>query len=516
MKNKKFFKILSILLILSMILTLTSCKNKKEKEVLKVGMDCAFAPFSWTQTNNTETNVKINGQRGMYTDGYDVQMALLIANDLGYELQIEMMDFDSLIFALDSNKIDVIMAGMSPTVERKEKINFSDAYYTSKHVILVKQNSVYAMAKTFEDLSGAKVIAQQSTVYDELALQLVEKNNQVTYINPLKSVPEVVNAINHGVADISILEEPAAIGITKNYPEYTYIVLTTPFEVSDEDKMVSIGLRKSDIELLVRINESLAKISEEQRSVLMQQAMAHSEDTSKIENPYLKIITEYSSLFIQGILTTLFLSFIGTTFALMIASIFAVLRTQSISPYDTKFIKVLKKIGIWSVKFYVTIIRGTPMIVQAAIFYFGFYRLGIEWSGLAAGLFTVIVNSTAYTTEIIRGGIESIDHGQLEAALSLGMSRRQAMFNIIIPQAFKNALPSIGNEFVVNIKETAVLSTITVVDLFAVADKAAGKTLYYFEALLIVALIYLTLTFVTSKLLSLLEKKLGVPMKKSH
>lgn len=228
---------------------------------------------------------------------------------------------------------------------------------------------------------------------------------------------------------------------------------------------------------------------------------------------YKTIITEYGTLFLQGIGITLLLAIAGTIIGLLLALIFGVIRVQTIQPYDSWFTKCIKKISVGFVKFYVTVFRGTPMIVQAIIFYYGFLQIGINWSALTAGIFTVSMNTTAYLTEVIRGGLQSVDRGQMEAARAMGMSQGKAMRLIIFPQALKNSMASIGNELIINIKDTAVLSTIGIIDLFSAAKKAIGKTLLYIQSFTLAAVIYLILTFACSKLLMLIERKIGAPVK---
>jgi putative lysine transport system permease protein len=225
------------------------------------------------------------------------------------------------------------------------------------------------------------------------------------------------------------------------------------------------------------------------------------------------IISEYWKLLLGGIGITLLLSVVGTIIGLLIAFVFSIIRVQTVNSFDSKFKKIIKIIGVGTIKTYVNIIRGTPMIVQAVLFYYGFAQLGVNWSPLVAGLFTVSVNTAAYLTEVLRGGIQSVDKGQLEAARAIGMSQGKAMFLVIIPQALKNSFASIGNELIVNIKDTAVLNILSVVDLFTVTKNAAGKTYFYLEAMLIAAAIYLFLTYFSSKLLMYFERKVGAPVK---
>lgn len=225
------------------------------------------------------------------------------------------------------------------------------------------------------------------------------------------------------------------------------------------------------------------------------------------------VLKEYGILFIDGVLITLYLAILGTIIGFFIALFLGTIRIQTISPTDSHFTKLIKRIGTLLVKTYVTVFRGTPMILQAFIFFYGFRAIGINWSPNLAGLFTVSLNTSAYLTEVIRGGIESIDKGQMEAARAMGMNQTKAMIYVIFPQALKNSMASIGNELIINIKDTAVLSTIGIIDLFSTIETVTGSTFLYLEAYSIGAIIYLILTLGSSKLLILLEKRIGAPTK---
>jgi|GEM_PF-6386159 len=222
------------------------------------------------------------------------------------------------------------------------------------------------------------------------------------------------------------------------------------------------------------------------------------------------ILLEYSGQYANGIGTTLYLSLIGTTVGLIIAIFFSYILIVPILDNNTSFIKGLKKFGKKIVRLYVTIIRGTPMMVQAMLIYWGTISF-IPWDYKVAGLVVVSINTTAYLTEVLRGGFESVDKGQREGALSLGLSEFQTMLYVTFPQALKNSMAAIGNEFVINIKDTAVLSVILVVDIFRIAELAAGRTFDYFTPFIIAALIYLFLTLVVGKILKTLEKRLDLP-----
>ncbi len=257
--------------------SLTSCKKAKfdeEKGVITVGLECNYAPFNWAETKASATNVSVTGTANMYAEGYDVMIARKIAEELGYKLKIKAIDWNGLVPALTSGDIDLIIAGMSPTAERKKVINFTDEYYRSNHVLLMKKSSSYASAKTFADLDNAKVIGQKSTSYDELAKQITEKNTTAKYQNPLNTIPEIIISLTSNAADITVLEEPVAMGIVAKYPEFTYLKLDSAFDIVEENLIVSIGVRKIDETLLSKVNAALANISKEQRDSFMQTAIA--------------------------------------------------------------------------------------------------------------------------------------------------------------------------------------------------------------------------------------------------
>ena len=170
-----------------------------------------------------------------------------------------------------------------------------------------------------------------------------------------------------------------------------------------------------------------------------------------------------------------------------------------------KFLKIL-------ISIYITIFRGTPMIVQAMVIFYGLPQLiGLNLDPLPAALLIVSINTGAYMAEMIRGGVDSVDPGQLEGAQAIGMSHFQAMISIIFPQAVRNVLPSIGNEFIINIKDTSVLNVIGVTELFFTSKSIAGSYAKYYEVFIITSVIYLFLTFTISLILKSIEKKIDGP-----
>lgn len=255
---------------------LTSCGSVKFNEKgdkIIIGLECDYAPFNWTEMEKSDTNYPIDNVKGAYAEGYDVQMAKMIADSLGYELVIKKIEWDGLIPALSSGAIDMIIAGMSPTEERKLKIDFSDAYYESTHVLLGLSTSSYLNAKKYADLSGAKIVGQKNTIYDDIANEICNKNTNCKYLTALESVPLIVTAIKSGVADLTVLEEPVAKGLVAADSTLSYFKLDETFTLSEEDKIVSIGLRKVDKNLRNKINEALSKISSSKRLEMMSEAV---------------------------------------------------------------------------------------------------------------------------------------------------------------------------------------------------------------------------------------------------
>lgn len=231
-----------------------------------------------------------------------------------------------------------------------------------------------------------------------------------------------------------------------------------------------------------------------------------------------KLLTEFGMTFLEGIATTLILAIVGTVVGLFIGIGIALVRNMKIKENESKVVIFFKKSAQWLCAIYVTIFRGTPMMVQAMIIFFGVSSFGLSWSSipsvgifngyLVCGLIVITINTGAYMTEIIRSGINGVGVDQYEGAFSLGMSYNQTMTRIILPQALKNSLPTILNEWIVNIKDSCVLNVIGLTELFATISIATGKNYFKIEGYIIVAVIYLILTLISTLVLKLVEKHL--------
>ncbi len=225
---------------------------------------------------------------------------------------------------------------------------------------------------------------------------------------------------------------------------------------------------------------------------------------------FVQIVTENWPMFLRGAGVTLLISIIGTILGSCIGLLIGTIRT--IPMPDKGFKRVLLNIINAILTAYVEFFRGTPMIVQAMVIYYGSaMALGIDMDRTAAAIFIVSINTGAYTAEIVRGGIISIDKGQFEAAHAIGMNHIKTMLNVVLPQVLRNILPAIGNEFVINIKDTSVLNVISVSELFFQAKSVAGNNFRYFETFTVACIMYLVMTLIVTRILRLIERKMEGP-----
>ena len=407
-----------------------------------------------------------------------------------------------------SGKVDAIIAGMSPTEERKEQIDFSDTYYSSDLVIVTKKDGKYIKAKSLNDLKDFKITGQLNTFH----YTVIDQIKDCDKLPAMESFPSMLSAVLAEKIDGYVAEKPQALSAEASNAELSYIEFEkgSGFETSAEDTSIAIGVKKNS-DLTEKINEALKKISPEERDKLMQEMVRLNVEKDQPQGFLSKvksIFNEYGSLFLKGALMTLFIASVSTIIGFLIGILVAVIRNMKLDKDKNKFTYYLHKVINFILACYVEIFRGTPMMVQSMLIYFGAkLYLGIDMAPISAALFIVSVNTGAYLSEVVRGGINSVDIGQMEACKALGMTHGQSMINVILPQAIKNILPSIGNEFVINIKDTSVLNVISVTELFFVSKSIAGSTYNIFETYAVTCIIYFVLTFSLTRLLLFIEKK---------
>jgi len=504
-------KKLCLSILASLALTLGLVSQVQADEYLRIGMEAAYAPFNWTQDDDSNGAVKIDGTN-QYANGYDVQIAKKIAKDLGKEPLIVKTKWEGLVPALTSGKIDMIIAGMSPTTERKQEIAFSSSYYTSEPVLLVKKDSAYANAKTLDDFKDAKITSQQGVYLYDLISQIPGAKKETA----MGDFAQMRQALEAGVIDAYVSERPEALTAEAANSKFKMVQLEKGFETGEEDTAIAIGLRKDD-ERISQINASIETISKDEQVALMDrmiteqpvEATTTEENSSSFFAQVAKILSENWQQLLRGAGITLLISIIGTVVGLIIGLGIGVFRTAPLS--ETKSVAFFQKVIGWLLNVYIEIFRGTPMIVQSMVIYYGTAQaFGINLDRTLAAIFIVSINTGAYMTEIVRGGILAVDKGQFEAATALGMTHNQTMRKIVLPQVVRNILPATGNEFVINIKDTSVLNVISVVELYFSGNTVATQTYQYFQTFTIIAVIYFVLTFTVTRILRYIEKRMDM------
>ena len=242
-------------------------KAGSKKETFKVGLEAGYAPFNWTQMDNSKGAVKIQ-DAAEYAGGYDVEIAKKIADSLGKELVIVKTEWDGLIPALTSGKIDAIIAGMSPTAERKEAIDFSDNYYTSDLIMVVKKGGKYDGAASIQDFNGAKITAQLNTFH----YTVIDQISGVVKQTAMDNFPTMRVALESGIIDGYVSERPEGVSAEAANSKFKMVEFKTGFETSPEDTAIAVGVKKGS-DLTKQINDVLSKISEEQRKEIMDNAI---------------------------------------------------------------------------------------------------------------------------------------------------------------------------------------------------------------------------------------------------
>ena len=272
---KRLKTIGTLALTLMLLLSVVGCSNtggsaspSTETATLRVGMECAYAPFNWTQIDDANGAAPIEG--GDYAGGYDVEIAKLIAAEMGRELVIVKTEWDGLIPAMLADKIDLIIAGMSPSDERREAIDFSDYYYTSDIVLVVRADSDFADALSISDFAGARVTGQLSTLHYDFIDQIEGVDKQPA----MDTFPAMVVALTSGRIDAYTSERPGAESAVAANPELTYLAFEgdAGFTFTSDEVSVSVGLKK-DSDLMDGVNSALAKIDDEQRQEFMSEAL---------------------------------------------------------------------------------------------------------------------------------------------------------------------------------------------------------------------------------------------------
>ncbi|MBU6575199.1 ABC transporter permease subunit [Staphylococcus aureus] len=445
----------------------------KERGELRVGLSADYAPMEFEHTVNGKTEYA----------GVDIDLAKKIAKDNNLKLKIVNMSFDSLLGALKTGKIDIIISGMTSTPERKKQVDFSDSYMMTKNIMLVKKDKVNEY-KDIKDFNNKKVGAQKGTEQEKIAQTEIENAS----ITSLSRLPDVILALKSGKVEGAVVEKPVAEAYLKQNPKLGI----SNVKFNEEEKDTVIAVPKDSPKLLSQINKTIKEVKDKG---LIDKYMTNAANAMNDDSGF---ISKYGSFFLKGIKITILISFIGVALGSILGAFVALMKLSKI------------KIISWIASIYIEILRGTPMLVQVFIVFFGITAaLGLDISALVCGTIALVINSSAYIAEIIRAGINAVDKGQMEAARSLGLNYRQTMKSVIMPQAIKNILPALGNEFVTLIKESSIVSTIGVGEIMFNAQVVQGISFDPFTPLIVAAALYFVLTFVLTRIMNMIEGRLN-------
>lgn len=445
----------------------------KERGELRVGLSADYAPMEFEHTVNGKTEYA----------GVDIDLAKKIAKDNNLKLKIVNMSFDSLLGALKTGKIDIIISGMTSTPERKKQVDFSDSYMMTKNIMLVKKDKVNDY-KDIKDFNNKKVGAQKGTEQEKIAQTEIENAS----ITSLSRLPDVILALKSGKVEGVVVEKPVAEAYLKQNPKLGI----SNVKFNEEEKDTVIAVPKDSPKLLSQINKTIKEVKDKG---LIDKYMTNAANAMNDDSGF---ISKYGSFFLKGIKITILISLIGVALGSILGAFVALMKLSKI------------KIISWIASIYIEILRGTPMLVQVFIVFFGITAaLGLDISALVCGTIALVINSSAYIAEIIRAGINAVDKGQMEAARSLGLNYRQTMKSVIMPQAIKNILPALGNEFVTLIKESSIVSTIGVGEIMFNAQVVQGISFDPFTPLLVAVALYFVLTFVLTRIMNMIEGRLN-------
>lgn len=439
---------------------------------LVIGLSADYPPYEFHATVNGKDQVV----------GADISMGEKIAEDLGVKLVVEELGFDALLGALNTGKIDLIISGMSPTPDRQKEVNFSDSYITINQRVVVRKadKDKYTDAKAFD---GLKVAAQKQSTQEELAQTELTGSEVVS----LPKVTDIVLNLQNKKVDGAVIEGPVAEAYVAQNPA----LALTDIDFENGQADMAIAMSKEAPALQTKVNETVKDI---QDNNLME---VYKEEAGKLMFNEESFLKKYGFNYVKGAGYTILLAFVGVLAGAVLGTVLALMKLSK-----TKVFK-------WLSIIYIEYVRGTPLLVQIFLVYFGSAALNLNINALTAGCLALALNSGAYVAEIIRAGINAVNKGQLEAARSLGMNQGEAMKFIILPQAIKNILPALANEFVTVIKESSVVSVIGVSELMFQAGVVQGASFKPFLPIVLVSVVYFILTFTLSRIIGVAERRMS-------
>ncbi|HZU94510.1 MAG TPA: amino acid ABC transporter substrate-binding protein/permease [Microbacterium sp.] len=435
-----------------------------------IGTDTTFAPFEFTNSDGELV-------------GIDMDLLRAIAKDQGFEVEIRQLGFDAAVQALQSNQVDAVMAGMSITDERKKTFDFSDPYFTSGIQLGVLDASDI---QSLDDLDGKTVAVKTGTQGQTFA-----EENQDKYgfkVTPYQDTTDMVDAVKAG----------QAVGYFEDFPVLAYgIQQGSGFRLVGEPELggeYGFAVNKGqNPELVEMFNEGLAnlKASGDYEKIVDTYL---SGEASEQPNDIISVAVKYWPALMNGLWLTILATLVALVAAFVLGIVFGFGRISGFFPFR------------WLATAYVYVFRGTPILVQAFFVFFAIPQLfpGLTFNPFVAGAITLSLNTGAYMTEIIRGGIQAVDPGQNEASRSLGLGHWKTMQKVVLPQAFRIMIPSFVNQGIITLKDTSLISVIGLAELTFQSRQIIASTYLSAQVLTIVAVIY----FVVITLLTLLANRL--------
>lgn len=419
--------------------------------------------------------------------GLDIDIAKFIAAQLGYKLEIAPMDFNGLVAALQTGRVDFVMSAMSVTEERKQNVDFSSIYYVARNTIVSRESDP---VDTVEELTGRIVGTQLGSTQDVFAETL-----QGVELKKLNRIPDLIQELNSRRVDAVIVEDAVAVEMAASNPDLKVSYLPAG---SVEDGY-AIAFPKGS-ELVASFNEVLEEMKASgQIEEITKKWFATEEETE--DKPFMNldfsILKGYIPYILRGIYVTLLFTLVSAAFGFILGTILSLFKISGIKPLE------------WFATAYTSVFRGTPLLLQLFLIYYATPQVfdydisPLMAAGLAFGL-----NSAAYLSETIRGGIMAVDKGQREAAEALGVPYCTMMFRIILPQAVRTILPALVNECVALLKESSLVSVIGVMDIMRRANVVQATEFRALEALLFAGLIYYVLVLILTSFARLLERRL--------
>lgn len=484
MKNKLKYLIL-ILVAFVFTLTLTSCENKSK---LYVATSPDYAPYEFIDSRKGDVDKYV---------GADISLAKYIAKKQNKVLELQIMGFEEILTSVSSGKTELAISGFTYSATRANNYEMSVSYYDDGDgdQVILTLNKDLDKFSTFEQLNKqeVKIAAQSGSVqYDYVAEQLPNAT-----IEQITNIADAFTRLDSGKVDaIAIASKAVTVKLEQSSK---YALCDFKFDVTGRTGLFAIA-KKGNTDLITSVNEIIFEVKEEK---LFEGWLAEANKiVSELENAadaifivkVWNMFTNNFAEFMKGLGITLLLSICGVVFAIILGILLCLMNLS-------KF-KSLHYIS----QAYIEIIRGIPLLLQLTVIFLVMPR---GMPKFITCVIALIINSGAYQAEIFRSGIQAVDNGQMEAARSLGLSHAKTMWKVILPQAIKNILPALGNEFVSLIKETSLASTFYVGDLMTVKTIITATTYDALTPYVIIGIIYFVITFSLSKLIKLFEKKVS-------